>query len=418
MAQTDRDTVPPSSPAQQAYRPISGLAVTGLVLACLFALLVGITSGVGLIQGAPFFLPEWLLGLPVAAIVLCFVAQQRIRNSEATLAGMKPARWGLWIALLTALGYFAFSFFTGLAITQQADSFLRVQGPDSGFFPRLQEGNDRPEQIDQAFMLTLKVSERPTSVKDLPKVFDRPSKEGPVGPLSRFRNHFLIRTIARNGPDAHIAALGGQQWSYENHGYKVQRHYRVTTAEAVFDLRPVTQSVEIPGSQRKWLAVYPFETRVALTPVGIGLKSAWTSANSAVESLLQGAGQGKPVGKFRDDTDWQKLAPGPVVQELRERLLGFFTKTSAESNMRGGLAREEHIGPWEIINGRLRFRIGISVNFMGSDGRPYLADGELLVEGGKRHLQSTDELAELPANPETEWRILAVKFRVAMPMQM
>lgn len=424
MAQTEPEaTAAPAAPAstpptpQQAYQPISGLAVTGLVFACLFAILVAISSAASIVQGIPFFLPEWLLGIPVAAIVLCFVAQQRIRNSEGTLAGLKPARWGLWLALLTALGYFAFSLFTGLAITQQADAFLRTPGLDSGFFARLQEGKNQPEQIDQAFLLTQKVSERPASVKNLERIFDRPGKDGQVGELSRFRGHFLVRTLVRNGAEARIDPMGNQQWSYENHGYKVQRHYRVTTAEAVFDLRTTAQSTEIPGSQRKWLVVYPPDMRVTLTPVGVGLKSAWASAVNTVQTAMDEV-KDRSLAKLRDDTDWEKIVIGhPRWQELRDLVLERLTSGSSDGNTRGNIAREEHIGPWEVAKGRLRFHVSFSMQFIGPGRRPFAADGQVLVEGTKRIIQADHDLAELSTHPETQWRILAVQFRRAMPIQ-
>ncbi|MBM4070523.1 MAG: hypothetical protein FJ271_16440 [Planctomycetes bacterium] len=423
MAQTDRETVPQqplatTPQAPQAYRPVSGLAIAGLTLACLFALLVAITSGVGLIPGVPFFLPEWMLGIPIVAVVLCFVALQRIRASEGTLAGLKPARWGLWLALLTALGYFAFSFCTGLAITQQADSFLRVQGPDSGFFPRLQDAKDNPEQIDQAFVLTLKPSERPANVKDLAKLFDRPGKNSSLGFFSQFRHHFLTRAIAHSGTNAHVEALGSQQWSYENHGYKVQRRYRVTTSQAVFDLRITTQSAEIPGSQRKWLVVFPPTTQVTLTPMAVGLKKAWMGATTTVQSVLAEGSQDGPSAKYRDDSDWEKLAAGHATwQGLRDQVLGMLSGTSKIQYKRGTITQEEHFGQWKIVDGKLRFHIGFSLQFMGPEGRPFTAEGEWLVEGAERRYRSDEDLVELPSNPEGEWRIVAVKFRRVAPSQ-
>lgn len=411
MAQTQSESSPPPA-VSSGYQAVSGLAVAGLTLACLFAAVVAVTSAAGFFQSVPFFLPEWTLVFPLAAMVLCLVAQQQIRNSDGTLAGRKPARIGFWLGLLVALGYFAFLFFTRLAVTQQADAFLRQLGPDAGFFARLQEGQEKPEQIDQAFLLTRKPSERPANLKDLPRLFDRPMKDGP-GELTMFRKHFLVQALVRNGAQASIKPLAVQQWGYENNGYKVERHYRVTTGEALFDLRVVAHSTEVPGGQRKWLIVYPPQMRSSLTSAGEGVTACWKSAAAFVQARIDSLAEGKPLDEFRDDSNWERLTGGHANGKELRALLGeiLSKKSSGPRAIRGQVGREEHAGPWEIVNGRLRFRCDATLQFPGPGGVPLVAEAQLLVEGTDRQIQGDEELSELARNPISQWRIVTLQVR-------
>ena len=104
------------------YRPVSGLAIAGLGLAVLYALIV---TGIGLVAvltGAPFLFPG-LLVVAVAAGVLSGAALVRIARSEGTRAGRKLALWGLMLSLLAGLGYGAYVIATEMAVRLQAETF-------------------------------------------------------------------------------------------------------------------------------------------------------------------------------------------------------------------------------------------------------------------------------------------------------
>ena len=91
------------------------------------------------------------------------------------------------IGLVTGLGYATFYFVTGLAVTTQADNFLLVKGPDSGFLTRLQAGD-----VNGAFLLTRPLSERsganPNDQTAFEDQFDMPAPgdRAPAGLLSMF----------------------------------------------------------------------------------------------------------------------------------------------------------------------------------------------------------------------------------------
>src|SRR5262249_31610009 len=105
-------TTPEPAGAETGYRPLSGLAIAGFALAILYALVVLVSTVVGLIQGLGFFLPNELLLAPIAGAILCFLGQRQIRRSEGTKAGLALARWGLWLSVFTGLGYFSYYQFT------------------------------------------------------------------------------------------------------------------------------------------------------------------------------------------------------------------------------------------------------------------------------------------------------------------
>src|SRR5262245_55714103 len=128
----------PASPGQDfVYRPLSGVAVAGVVVASVFAVLLVICAAAAMWRGEPFLLPLWMVLLAVTGAVLSLLGRWHILRSEDTRAGLGLTRWGLWISLITGLGYGTYYFFTGLAVQNQANSFLLDKGPDSGYLARL-----------------------------------------------------------------------------------------------------------------------------------------------------------------------------------------------------------------------------------------------------------------------------------------
>src|SRR5207249_1690816 len=98
MADPNQVLAPEPAGTEAAYRPISGLAIAGFTLACLYQVVVGVSMAVAVRQGVPLFLPIGTFLLPIGGALLCFLAQRHIRNSEGTRAGLRLARWGLWLS--------------------------------------------------------------------------------------------------------------------------------------------------------------------------------------------------------------------------------------------------------------------------------------------------------------------------------
>ena len=82
---------PPPASETQAYRPLSGFALAGFAVSTLFTLVVLANTLIALVQGIPFFFPEWFVLLAGVGLVLSLLGQQQIRNSEGTRAGLALA---------------------------------------------------------------------------------------------------------------------------------------------------------------------------------------------------------------------------------------------------------------------------------------------------------------------------------------
>ena len=84
----------PEAPGQDfVYRPLSGLAVAGVIVAGLYGLLLIVCAVVALWRGDPFLLPLWLLILPAAGVGLSLLGRWHILRSEDTRAGLPLTCW-------------------------------------------------------------------------------------------------------------------------------------------------------------------------------------------------------------------------------------------------------------------------------------------------------------------------------------
>ncbi len=398
------------------YRPVSGLAIAGLVLAGLFAGLVVLSAGVALAQGAPMFFPDWIVILPLGGAGLSFLAQKNIRDSEGTRAGLGLTRWGIGLSVFAGLGYFAYQYFTGLALTQQANEFLMVQEADAGFFPHVRAGT--PAEINAAFLLTLPESSRgnidPKNLRKMALVHDRAGGREKIGPLSQFRDHFLIRAMARPDKDITVEPRGVQAWVYEKNGYKVVRNYRITTPEMIFDILVPVQSTE--GEQRKWFVAFP-QTQIrnaTLTPLGIALKNSANQARFFIEQNIGNLETGQAFPKIPDVTQWEKVVVGIPWRPLRDHIKRLFRggeKEAQQMSLAPIKDTEREISPWLVVENRLRFIFKFSYRFKGPQGKPWSGDGLIIVEDQKPMSLNAKKMPEpdgLSAQPE--WKFISLEF--------
>ena len=186
--------VTPQAPDDTSvYRPISGFAVAGLALSGLYTALVVISAIMR------FFWPNYISLLAILGISLSVVALWQIRRAEGTRAGLKVAQWGLWLGLLSGGGYVLYHAVTILAVKMQANRFLMEAGEDSGFFPRLLEGD-----INRAYLLTMPSSQRgnvnPDDEQAMAARFDAIKNADVKGRLTSFREDSVLRAwSARSG---------------------------------------------------------------------------------------------------------------------------------------------------------------------------------------------------------------------------
>src|SRR5262245_44036996 len=395
MAELTPATAPAAS-EPEVYRPLSLAAVGGFSMSVLCAGLVVLTTVVALLKGAPLFLANWLVtALAASGVLLSWIGILAVRYSEGTRAGAALARYGIWLSVVPGLGYLAYSFFTGLALTQQANDFLtRIRDDDSGFWQRLTDaarlqseaelshGEDRDlklaqsqASVDSAFLLTLPYVRRAGHLpapdvqraQDIPKFrdwearlakdFDIPSPMSDVGEIGLFREHKLVRAILMSGKDVTIESLGVQDWEYEQGSYTVRRNYRITTPEFIFEvLVPVgsTEGEESEG-KRKWFVIF---TRQQLnrptksTPLGDAVEKARGLSRTALKEWLDKSKR-EPV---TDLTNYEHVVPKPLVVEVfKKRTFAIFEGKDTEFRGHRTLVEDFPATYQRLLDGRARF---------------------------------------------------------------
>ncbi|MCI0642658.1 MAG: hypothetical protein L0Y72_16165 [Gemmataceae bacterium] len=418
-----------SAPAAAEYRPLSGAAVGGFILGSVFAGILVLATLIALIQGQPLFLPTWALALAVAGGVLSFVGQIHIRNSEGTRAGMKLARWGLGLCVFLGLGYFAYNFVTGLALTKQANDFMmEALDEHSGFFPTLRKGGENERDFHQAFLLTLpmtsRIGARPEDGKRMRSQFDQSTTEGQPGQLSAFRRMPLAGLMMSypNPKDSPVEPLGVKEWHYEGRSYVVTRSYRISTPEVTVEILVPVQSTEgaEEGDARRWFAAMPKGQILKEVPtdLGKGLQYLRFQAREHVDQWLIKLNMGSSFEGYseKDTPDWEAILPKEDVrQHVKQSLAKLFA--SQEKGRLVGLqpSQKQEYGPWKQVDGKVQLTQSMRINLPPTSAPgfpPYGIDFDVLLETVK-----PCDPAQLVQQPERkEWRILKVRATRASPI--
>jgi hypothetical protein len=360
-----------------AYQPVSGWAVAGCIAAGLFALLVVMSAIVGVFQGAPVFFYQWIVVLPIAAVVLCLIGRHQVDNSEGTRTGAKLARVGLWLAVVSSVTYFSYYYVTRWAVENQADAFLREKTDDAGFFPRLVEGGKDNTQLNLAFLLTKPRNDRtgnPESNADMRSIHDRGSVDGAPALWLQFRESPFGRVFYKDlAKDAVITPLAVEDWDYKEKSHKVYRVYRIKTKEIeAMDVRIAVASMEpeAPGQTRKWF-VNLNETRYSGSPGFAGMKKL-TPLGENVARLRQSAiewldGQigkwrsGEPVADITDldKTVWEELLDEDgKLKGRRDFVRGVLGEARKDRIAVAKIyTRGDDPGRWEQVNARVRIEL-------------------------------------------------------------
>jgi hypothetical protein len=361
---------------EQVYRSLSGVALAGLLISCLFGGVVAVSALMAIVQGAPFFFPNWVLFIALAGFLVSWWGINDIRNSEGTKAGQKLATCGMVISVVTGAGYFAYSYFTGVALKQQAVAFLLNLEDDSGFFPHLQKAAQDPIELNRAFLLTLpapnRAGARPDDEAALIRNHDRSKSEGSPGDLTQFRTDPLVKNIVLGGASTTIEPLGVQSWKYENRSYHVTCLFRILTPEAEVSLAVPVRSTEPEGEGqiRQWFVDWTRRRdTLQLTQLGEGLKKMRIVANSYLYGLEEQIRKGNPIPPFAklDCADWSRLEPA-VQEHLKSRLTEIFKGDNGPTwHFRASMGT--FTGDWERDKqGRLALTLPLTVMLMNESG--------------------------------------------------
>jgi hypothetical protein len=245
-------TLPADSPVPtEVYRPLSRLALAALIVAALYAVVIGVLAVVAFVTGKPLFLGIETLAIPAVAAALAYVGRQQIRGSEGVLSGTALTTWALWLSGLSGLGFAAYYFGTYLAVTWQAGTFTRT------WLDKV-----RGDKFMEAFLDTQKPEKRKND-----KPGDRlymyqayGAAAGPAGrkgPLPAFLESEAFKVLHDAATAGEIKSLGVKDWSFSKDAYNVAELYQAKTPEGVYELLiPVrgSQGPEFEG--RQWQVVW------------------------------------------------------------------------------------------------------------------------------------------------------------------
>jgi hypothetical protein len=409
----------PPSTREADYRPISGFAVAGLIASGIFAGLVCISAVLALVQGAPLFFPAWILLIAVGGALLCVLALREIASSEGTKAGAGIAKIGIWLSLLTGLGYFAYYYVTGLAIASQANVFLLDEGDyKTGFFPHLEKAATNPVELRAAFLLTQpRSSLKPEDATGIALQYDRPSPDGEKqGAFTAFHQHILARAFGKGvAGQVTVTPLGVQTWSYESRSYKVVRNYRVSSPELEMEIQVPVQSTEPEeaGESRHWFVVMTevHPLRIGLTQLGTSLQRQRAASRAALEAWLQQLNKGESAKEYNAAaTNWERVLPSADLRKrVQERVAAVF-QSKAPNRLRVELPRgSDGIGDWEkTSDGRLLFTHHFRWALTPNEKSP-----------GAKFEGTIDTTSTRPVDPTQEpaasWDIGNIRFLQAVP---
>ncbi len=407
-----------------AYKPISGWAIAGCGVGGVFALLVAICTIVALTQRAPFFFSVWVFSFAIAGVILSLIGQRHVQNSEGTRAGGKLASIGLWLSLISGLGYFSFYYFTGVAIESQANAFVMEKtDADSGFFPCLREASDDPVQLNTAFLLSRPATERGRARPDDANAFrlsyDVSKTDGTPGELTLFREHPFCRILFKeSAKEAEITPLAVQEWRYEQRMYKVVRNYRIKTRELDNEYRVSVFSTEAEsaGQDRKWFVNLRETGTVSrkLSPFGEGLARLRAHGRGKLYewAFKPGAGPFKNIAA-KDQSAWNRLVADEAQRKDRRAAIVRLCAGGERLPDFRVPGRDDEVGRWEEVGGKIRLYLNIHFMLPRESGpTAYSADGFAVLEPVQAIHPEQFEETSAPPN----WVLVRVVFTAITPV--
>jgi hypothetical protein len=303
--------LPPAPPpaAPEAYRPLSLLALAGFVLSVLYSGLIGIAGAVALAGRSPLLLPLWLVFLPLALGAVCWVARNRVRDSEGTLGGGSLASWGLGLSLVFGLVYGSYYAATYFAVRQQATAAADT------WLDLLKKG-----EVERAFRLTVPPPQRPADDANLRAVLEVAfNAEKAQATLNWFRQCEFVHLFQRG--EVETQPVGMVEWDYEKGAYHVQLRYHLRTPEVSGDAIVTMVGAEAQAGEfegRQWQIIAPqsnYLLPLKATPEGERKLKATESAREFADAWLRHV-------MFQEwEKAWQETLP-PAEREAATQVAG------------------------------------------------------------------------------------------------
>jgi hypothetical protein len=380
-----------TDPADDSYRPVSGLALWGLVVSALFAILIAASLAVGVAKGTPMFFPTAIVLVAVVGFGLSFAGYRQILTSEGTRVGVGVARLGMALAVASGLGYVAYSTSIGLAVAAQADEFLAGEvTADSGFLQQIEQATVDPLALKKAYFLTLPPSSRGRLPKDdvaFEKKFNPAVTPDGQGLYTVFRNSIFVRMLSRGGK---IESLGMRDWEHDKQSFKVARNYRLITPEGTLlvTLQAESAEGEVEGQLRRWFVNFNRSgvDSTTLTPLGERVQELREMGRRYLEGdWMRDVHMGKidPV-KLDDQSNWDMLVPDPPElvgkgkNSDREQMRALFHSSLSRTSI--NFPSDTRIWPtWNHAEGRLWIREPFTAILLKAGSPPMQADGWIQV---------------------------------------
>ncbi len=288
------------------YRPVSRLAIVGLILSCFSFLLFG---GLGLV----------LLLFTIPGGVLSYIALRTIRKSEGTLVGEPIALLGIIVAVACGLGWSTSQlmnrYITDLEGKRALDQWL-------GYFQR--------GEVGSAFLMTRppKFRNIPFSPEDHRRLRLQFPSDQRVSEFDGFLADPNYSQFIRYRDQVKLTYLSQIESSYQNGSYVHRWKYHMTTPVSEGDVVFVARSEDVTterGTRRLW-SVY-FEAGSSRTQ-----KTQYGSELAAAEKESQELAKKNfilPIANEEFDTVRQILDPDKTKQGNYEQLLGYLRPKNA-----------------------------------------------------------------------------------------
>lgn len=295
----------PVVPPATTYRPVSLLAIVGLILGVLsFAIFL--------------FDAVWLLlFLPLPGFLVSLVARRRINRSDGTLAGGMVAAMGIVLSVASGLGY----------LTVHVTTYWTIKEESRAFADRWTKLLTDGKEV-QAFLGTVQPSNRPAPGEELDIRMVRARYPAGNTGFDVFRSAPMPAMVLRYGDKAQWNYLGAKDFQLSAGSYHVKHVYQLTTPEASMDLVVPTRSEtrDTPvGIRREWAIdlgnVQPASGTVKVTEYGMQLRDASRDAYKSLENFISAIANGHPETAYamveKPDTT-KKMHFEELVKALRE----------------------------------------------------------------------------------------------------
>lgn len=212
--------------------------------------ILGLGSLMAFTSSNPWQWPASLWPVPLAGIVVSWIAASRIRASENTLSGAPLARWGLGLSLCFGILYSAYLLSNNVAVSNQASVCAEE------FLDLIRQGD-----VPQAFLRTLPPRSRPAPGTDIRRILEvehnvpRGITDG-SGAYATFTRVNFVELIRLGGPEATWAQANVDTPEFDRGTYRVGLTYDVTSPFGRFSVRIATVGQEAAdeagGVRRKW----------------------------------------------------------------------------------------------------------------------------------------------------------------------